>query len=179
MRWELYLPRREEAYTAEHCRQSLSIDERVMANFDRQRSRRAPTSALTPLRRELDRLFDDYLSSRQGEGRGRAAWTPRMDVAETEEAYQISMDLPGVGKDDVQINYQQGRLIISGQRSDTSEEQGHQFHRRERLSGGFYRSLALPQNVRPDRIEASFSDGVLRIQVPKAEESKPRHIEIS
>lgn len=157
----------------------LLREDRTMANLERQRSRRRPSNALTPLRRELDRLFDDYLSTRQGGGRGSVVWTPRMDVAETEDAYQVSMDLPGLAKEDVQINYQQGQLIISGERSETSEEKEPQFHRRERFSGGFYRSLALPQNVSPDEIEASFSDGVLSVRVPKAAESKPRRIEIS
>lgn len=131
-----------------------------------------------PLRRELDRLFEDFFMPAE-EGGGNVVWSPRTDLAETDDEYLLTMDLPGLKKDDVKVDFQEGQLAISGERRQEKKEQEKNYHRRERSYGSFYRSMTLPQNVNAEDIQASFEDGVLKVHIPKAEESKPKRIEIS
>ena len=102
-----------------------------------------------------------------------------MDLTETEDAYFVHMDLPGLKKEDLEINFQEGSLSISGERRAEETEEQRKFVRVERAYGRFYRAFTLPQAINDAQIEAQFEDGVLNIRVPKAEEVKPRRIEIS
>jgi HSP20 family protein len=106
-------------------------------------------------------------------------WTPRVDLSETEDAYHIHLDLPGVDKDDVDINLQDGTLTIRGERKEETREEGTNAVRVERSFGQFFRSFTLPQTIKQDAIRATYDNGVLAVEVPKAEETKPRRIEIS
>ena len=146
----------------------------------RNRGTRHAGSGLLPFRREIDRLFDDFFSfPRHEEDGGDAVRAPHMDLSETEGEYNVTVDLPGVSKDDVRVDYQNGRLIISGDRREEKEEKAQDYIRRERAVGSFYRAIALPESITPDDIEARFEDGVLHVHVPKSEKSKPKRIEIS
>lgn len=141
----------------------------------------SPTYDMRRLQREFDRLFENFLPSRptgEDEALESAVWAPRTDLSESEEAYFIHLDLPGLKKEDVEINFHDGTLSISGERRHEETEDGHKFVRIERSYGRFYRSFSLPQTVNTDDIEANFEDGVLNIRVPKAEEVKPRRINI-
>lgn len=132
------------------------------------------------LRREMSRFFDDFfLPTREGEeGQRSAVWTPRADLSETEDAYFIALDLPGLRKDEIEITMEDGTLKIAGERSMESESENGQYHRIERSYGRFFRSFTFGPNADADNIEASFDDGVLTIRVAKAEERKPRRIEV-
>lgn len=131
------------------------------------------------LRREMSRLFDDYLPNRTGgENQESSVWAPRADLSETDDAYVIAIDLPGVNRDDLEITVEDGTLKVSGERSMQEEEQTGQFYRIERAYGRFFRSFNFGSNVDPDSIEAHFDDGVLTIRAGKAEERKPRRIEV-
>lgn len=118
----------------------------------------------------VDRLF----------GRAtRVAWAPAMDVRETEDRFDVTMDLPGLEPADVSVTFEDGVLTISGTRELSSEETSETYHRIERSYGSFARSLRLPRTADGERIGASFDKGVLSVSVPKAEAAKPRTIEVT
>jgi HSP20 family protein len=102
-----------------------------------------------------------------------------VDLVEAEDHFVLKADLPGLSEEDVSIEVQDGSLTISGERKAEHEERARGWYRIERSFGSFNRSLTLPDGVDADRIEASFSHGVLEVRIPKPEESKPRRIEIS
>jgi HSP20 family protein len=105
-------------------------------------------------------------------------WTPAVDVAEHEDAYQVKVELPGVSKDDVKITMQDNILTIRGEKKQEKESKNSNYHRVERSYGSFQRSFTLPTSVKHDKIEASYNDGILTIALPKAEEAKPKQIEV-
>jgi len=136
---------------------------------------------LSSLQREIDRVFDAFFPSSDANGDStstQAVWAPRADLLESDTAYHIHLDVPGVSRDDLKISFQDNQLVVSGERqSEVSQEEADRV-RVERTFGHFYRSFTLPRTVDADGIEASFDSGVLRISVPKTEESRPRQIEI-
>lgn len=135
------------------------------------------------LRERVNRLFEqafgDVYGGEQGEEVSSRSWTPAVDIAETDEALSLYAELPGLTKEDVEITLEDNVLAIKGERKFEREETKENFHRIERAYGTFHRSFHLPSNVRSDQVEASFRDGVLRIDIPKQEEAKPRKIAIS
>lgn len=132
-----------------------------------------------PSRSFVDDLFDHYLGNAGAE---LASFkNASMDVAETDHSFEIKLDLPGVARDDVDIQIDNNTLTIRGHRTSESEEggQGKQFHRIERYSGSFARSVVLPNAIDDKGATAEFKDGVLKIVIPKAESAKARKISIS
>jgi HSP20 family protein len=125
----------------------------------------------------LDRLFGDLLQP-FAEQNLRQSWMPAVNIEETDEAYQVSAELPGLRPEDVEITVEQNVLTISGERKWGDEEDNRNFHRVERGYGRFLRTFALPQQVAADRVQASFNNGVLEITIPKAEGARPRRIQI-
>lgn len=149
-----------------------------MTNLTRTRPRRN----LRNLQREIDRVFDSFFPSRrrdEDEEAAAAVWAPRVDLSETDDLYRIEVDLPGMTRDDLKISYQDNQLAISGERREEREDADSDYVRVERSFGHFYRSFRLPENVSADDISAEYDNGVLTVDVPKAEESKPQQIEIT
>jgi len=105
-------------------------------------------------------------------------WAPRVDIAETDKAFVIKMEVPEVDKKDVKIEVEHGILKIMGERKREKEEQGKKFHRIERCYGSFCRSFTLPKNIEEGKIEAKFKDGMLTVELPKVELPKSKPIEI-
>ena len=128
-----------------------------------------------PFSREIDRVFDAFFGQTD-QGR---RWMPPVDLVEAEDHFVLKADLPGLAEGDMNIEVQEGTLTISGERKAEHEQREKGWYRIERSFGRFSRSLTLPDGVDPDRIEASFSHGVLEVRIPKPEERKPRRIEIS
>jgi HSP20 family protein len=129
---------------------------------------------------QLDRLFAHALGLHTQQASGRSsAWAPALDISERTDAYLVTVELPGVKLDDLQITMEDGLLTIQGERQVTSESSKEQYHRVERSSGAFRRSITLPAHVMADAVEASMEDGVLRILVPKADEAKPTRIQVT
>jgi HSP20 family protein len=128
-----------------------------------------------PFTREIDRVFDAFFGQTD-QGR---RWVPPMDLVEADEHFILKADLPGLTEADVNIEVQDGTLTISGERKAEREQRERGWYRIERSFGSFNRSLTLPDGVDPDSIDASFSDGVLEIRIPKPAERKPRRISIS
>jgi len=140
--------------------------------------------AKTPIRNLLsgslfDDLFDTYLSDRNDTFN--QMMNVSMDVAETEQSYEVKVDLPGFQPDEVDIQLEQNTLMIRGSRGEDSEQADPEkrYHRVERYRGSFARSVVLPSSINEDEAVADFKDGVLSITIPKSEEAKPRKIRIS
>ena len=132
------------------------------------------------VRDRVNRLFEQAFGdalAREGEEVSAAGWTPPVDIAETADSLVLYAELPGLTKDQVEITLEDNTMTVRGERT-LEESDGEGFHRVERAYGAFQRSFRLPANVRPDGVQAHFQDGVLRIDIPKVEESKPRKIEI-
>jgi len=108
----------------------------------------------------------------------RSAWIPALDVRETEDRFEVTVDLPGLEPDDVSVTFEAGVLTISGKREFESVKDEDTFHRIERSYGSFARSVRLPRTADPERIDATFDKGVLTVGVPKVEAAKPRTIEV-
>ena len=109
-----------------------------------------------------------------------ADWAPSVDIEEEDKRYLIKADLPGVAREDIEVKLENGVLSIRGEKrtEKTSGEEGSKRHRTERFHGTFARSFTLPDAVREDAIDASYRDGVLSLSIPKAEDVKPKSIDI-
>jgi HSP20 family protein len=117
----------------------------------------------------------------QPQGSDRAAttaWAPALDISERKDAYLVTVELPGVDADDLEITLEDGLLTIQGERHFAHDSSEQQFHRVERRYGAFRRSITLPAHVIAEGIQASVDNGVLQILVPKMEEATPKRIKI-
>ncbi|HLB38862.1 MAG TPA: Hsp20/alpha crystallin family protein [Actinomycetota bacterium] len=121
---------------------------------------------------------EDEFERLLGRPSARMAWAPALDVRETEDRFEVTVDLPGMESDDVTVTFESGVLTVSGKREFSSEQKDETFHRIERSYGSFARSIRLPHVADPERIDASFDKGVLSVRVPKVEAAKPRTIEV-
>jgi HSP20 family protein len=109
---------------------------------------------------------------------GDQPWTPLADLSETDDAYVEKIDVPGVRKDQVEVQVQDRELIVSGEIPEPAEN-GHRRHRRSRRTGKFALHTYLPGDIGADAVRAELADGVLTVTVPKAEASKPHKVEIT
>ena len=119
------------------------------------------------------------LHTQQANGRATTtAWAPALDISERKDAYLVTVELPGLKAEDLDITMEDGLLTIQGERHFAHDSSEQQFHRVERRYGAFRRSITLPAHAMAEGIQASFEDGVLQILVPKAEEAKPKRIQV-
>jgi HSP20 family protein len=148
---------------------------------------------LFSLHREIDRLFDDF--SRRfsmspfgrradweplaGLGSDQADLVPRVDVMETDDAVQITAELPGMSENDIDISLSDGVLTLKGEKKEEKEVEDKGYYLSERRFGFFQRSFRLPEGIDEDRIEASFDKGVLKITLPKTQEATNQAKKIS
>lgn len=137
-----------------------------------------PLAQIERVHRELDRMFG-RIEPAAGVPRMAEGWLPEADVEQTEDATVYRFDLPGVPSEQLRVSADDGRLTISGERSEEHEEKHESYLTRERAFGRFERSMRLPDNINYEDIEASFKDGVLAVKVPRGTESKPHHITIT
>jgi HSP20 family protein len=121
-------------------------------------------------------MFGQY--GQQYGGAATQVWAPAVDIAERKDAYLVSVELPGVGIDDLEITFEGGLLTVQGERHVPQDSSEQKMHRVERRYGAFRRSITLPTHVMADAIEASFQDGVLQILVPKAAEVLAKRIAV-
>ncbi len=139
-----------------------------------------PFRYLAELQEDMNRLFDLSLARLPREAIESAGgeWMPSVDIIDDKDKIRIKADLPGVDKNDVEINIEDGVLTIRGERKEEKEEKDKNYYRRECFYGTFERSIALPAEVEVDKAEANYKDGVLEIVLPKKEESKPKQIKL-
>jgi HSP20 family protein len=136
------------------------------------------TADFKNLQNQLSRLFEPFARTANDEDLVSGTWVPPVDVAETQEKILVRAELPGMKQEDIQIEFENGLLTLRGDRKLDKQETGVTYHRVERVYGNFSRTFTLPRTVDPERISASYRDGVLEIEVPKKEEAKPKQIKI-
>ena len=135
-------------------------------------------SDMFTMQREMNRMFDNLFRGVDEPSLLNSSWVPAVDVAEEDDAYVVMVELPGVNKNDVKITLESNILTIQGEKRAETESKEKNVHRVERSYGSFQRSFTLPTMVKNDKIDAEFKDGILKIMLPKAEEAKPRQIEV-
>jgi HSP20 family protein len=144
---------------------------------------RYKTTDFTP-RSSLDRLsslkdlFDSAFQLANPISSFSGGWTPALDVYEDDEKVTVQVELAGLKKEDIDLSIEDDVLTISGERKSESERKEGESCRRERVYGAFRRSVSLPAPVKSDAVKAAYQDGVLTVTLPKAEEAKPRKIQI-
>ena len=137
-------------------------------------ARREERDPFLALRREMDRILDEFRSGfglETGEAEA-GAWMPRIDVTEDEKEVRVQAELPGMEEKDIEISLSQDVLTIKGQKSEEKEEKGKNFFRKERSYGSFHRDIELPCVVESDKVDATFKQGVLNITLPKSKEAQ-------
>jgi HSP20 family protein len=149
----------------------------------------SPSALMRQLSREMDRLMDSFFDARfgsqpwdtrSGDEDWRSMWTPRIDVQRRNDAIVVRADLPGVRKEDVEIEVEDNALILSGERREEREEgaEDQDYHFFERSYGSFYRAVPLPEGTNLEEIKAEMRDGVLSVTVPLSGSARPRRIKI-
>jgi HSP20 family protein len=134
-----------------------------------------------PLHREIDRLFDDFTRGLSILGpQDQASLMPSMDVTENDKEIVIAAELPGLERKDVEISLENDVLTIRGEKKVESEEKDDKknYHLKERSYGVFYRMLQLPPGIDPSSVQATMSNGVLKIAIPKPARSEAKKIEV-
>jgi HSP20 family protein len=134
-----------------------------------------PFRELASLHGEMSRLMNGLM---EGNGRTDRAWVPAVDVWESEDELVYAFDLPGIPRDKIEVEFEDGAVTVSGERERSQEVSNDRFYRFERRYGTFTRTIALPQGVDESAIKADYKDGVLELHVTKPAQSKPRRIEI-
>lgn len=107
-----------------------------------------------------------------------ADWMPSVDISETDAAYLIKGEIPGVKKEDVKVTFQDGMITIQGERKQETEEKNKKFHRVECSYGSFMRSFRMPSDADENNIKAEFKDGMINVTLPKSTKEKPKAIEV-
>jgi len=131
------------------------------------------------LRDEMNRLFDlPTMSNLARQAQLFSNWTPALDLYQTVDNVVAVVELPGMRKEDINISLHDGMLTIAGERQSSSGE-GESAERTERFSGKFRRSISLPTRVDASKVSATYKDGILTVTLPKAEEAKPKKVEVT
>jgi HSP20 family protein len=134
---------------------------------------------LATLENEFEELMERLFRPEEGFFNGLEKFTPISNFAETEKAYEVTVELPGMKPEEFNVEVKNGELWITGERKEEKEEKGKTWHRVERRYGEFRRIFALPAEVKEEEVKAEYKEGVLHIIVPKAEVAKPRKIEVT
>ena len=138
-----------------------------------------PAREFASLQTEMNRLMNSFFDPANGGSNGPARrWVPAMDLVETDGAFVLKADLPGLSEDDVTVEVDGNVLTVKGERRAEHEDTREGYFRLERSFGSFARALTLPEGVDAEEVQASFDKGVLEVRIPKPEERKPRRIEI-
>lgn len=139
-----------------------------------------PFEGLNRIQSRINDLFEETFGRpRMHHPATNGVWYPPVDILESKDSYLIRAELPGMKKEDFNLELKDGTLTLSGERKFEEPASGVEYHRVERLAGKFTRSFFLPQTVKQDGIKATYRDGILEVYVPKAEEAKPKQISIS
>jgi HSP20 family protein len=144
-------------------------------------ARRGEWNPFSDFQREMNRLFDDFFSDfapapRWGgkETAVSAAFSPRVDVSETDKEVKVSAELPGMDEKDITVEMDDAAITVRGEKREEKEEKGRNWYRKEQVCGAFHRVIPLPASVNGEKARARFRKGVLTITVPKREEQQTR-----
>jgi HSP20 family protein len=144
-------------------------------------ARWTPYRDIMSMRDEMNRVLNEAF------GRGTpdesawfsGAWSPPVDIFETDEALVMKAELPGFSKDDISIEMKENTLVIKGERKREDEVKEGNYHRMERVYGAFQRSFLLPTTVDQEKVRANYKDGVLELRLPKVQAAQPKRIAVS
>jgi len=125
-----------------------------------------------------ENLLEDFFKNDRFQTPYRENWYPVVDVNEDDDGYHFQIELPGLTKEDVKISFKDDVLLVSGEKKAGQKEEKKNYHYNERRFGKFERAFRISSDVIVDKIDASFNDGVLMIDLPKAEIAKPKEIEV-
>ncbi|HWR98025.1 MAG TPA: Hsp20/alpha crystallin family protein [Candidatus Methanoperedens sp.] len=139
-----------------------------------------PFRELSTVQERMNRLFEDVMRApyRSDEGLAASAWAPAVDIYETDKEIVLKAELPEMQEKDIDIKVEDNVLSITGERRMEKEVKEENYHRIERSYGSFNRSFTLPRTLDPEGIKAAYKDGVLKVNIPKKEEVKPKQIKI-
>ncbi len=137
-----------------------------------------PWNLLNQFRREMDRLYDPTSEGDETSSIATSDWIPAVDIKETDSAFEIHADIPGVDPKDIDVHMENGILTIKGERTTENKEENEGYKRIERSRGSFYRRFSLPDTADADKITAKSNHGVLEITIPKQEKVQPRKISV-
>ena len=140
-----------------------------------------PFRDVVTLQDRMNRMFDQALSRTRAydeEGLTASTWAPAVDIFETAENIVMKAELPGVSRENIDIQVRDNTLTLKGERKFEREVKDENYLRIERSYGAFQRAFSLPTVIQQDKIEAVFKDGVLEVMLPKAEEAKPKQVKV-
>lgn len=138
-----------------------------------------PSNRLSSLRDEVNRLFDLSFPGFTSEGSLFSGWNPALDVYQDKDNVFVKAEIPGMKKEEIEISLHDGVLSIAGERKHEEESKKGESFRSERFFGRFHRSLTLPAAVDSTKVTAAYKDGILTVTLPKAEEAKPKQIQVN
>ena len=145
----------------------------------RERDGGREASPLAVLRTEMDRLFDSFVREPLGNWPfGERAWSPPIDLAETENEVVVRAEVPGIDPKDLEVTVSGNQLVISGEKKETSEREGKDFHFSESRYGSFRRTVPLPSTVDAGNVEADYAHGIVTVRLKKTPASAPKRIEV-
>lgn len=133
-----------------------------------------PFQEMQAMREAMDKMFQERTAVN-----GSRRVMPALDLSETDVAYVVEMVVPGLKAEDLDISFENGVLTVKGEIKQEQHEEKRYFHRIERRFGSFVRTISLPRSIQAEQISASLSNGILRLDIPKAEVAKPRKINVS
>ena len=139
-----------------------------------------PFRDVLALQNRMNSIFQEYNRNNQGEGDSlvTAAFVPPVDIYEDEHKIVLKLEVPGMKESDLDIQIENNVLTVKGERKFEKEEKEENFHRIERRYGSFYRSFTIPNTVNPESVKASYDAGVLKVQLEKRAEAKPKQIKV-
>ena len=138
-----------------------------------------PFRDVLTLQNRMNSLFQDYSRGQNENDFATASFVPPVDVYEDEHKVVLKLEVPGIKQEDLSINVENNTLTIHGERKFEKEEKEENFHRIERRYGNFYRAFTLPTTVDPENIQANYDAGVLKVELSKRAEAKPKQIKVS
>ena len=138
-----------------------------------------PRRSFHPFYNNFDRFFNEFgWGEHQTEGQESASWTPKVDVYQTDDSYVLKAELPGLSKEEINIDVNDNTLTLKGEKKLEEKVEKENYVRVERTYGSFSRSFNLSDDVDTEHITANYKDGVLELTLPKKEESKPKEIKV-
>ena len=137
-----------------------------------------PFRDITTLRARMNRIFEDSMPRATETESHAGSWWPPVDIFEKEDSLVLEAELPGLKKEDLDIQIENNNRTLRGERKHQMETKEQDYYRIERSYGTFVRSFSLPTTIQRDRITAAMKDGVLQIVLPKAEEAKPKKVDV-
>ena len=138
-----------------------------------------PFAEMARWERDMERMFGDFFGGRWSPDRRLTISEPAVDLYEDKDAVVVKAELPGMTKDDIQVNITDHMLILKGEKKKDEEVKEKEYYRSERIYGAFTRSVPLPTETDPEKVHATFKNGVLEVRLPKTEEAKKREIKIN